>query len=45
MIQLPETAKFLDGWYWFLGDERNGPFETEDAALNDFVDSHDAPEE
>lgn len=39
------TFTLHDGWYWSTDDEYRGPFETEDDALNDFVDSHEAPEE
>lgn len=42
---MPEYAHFADGYHWFFGEEHNGPFETQDGAANDFVDSHDAPEE
>jgi len=30
-----------DGWYWATDDEFNGPFTTENDALNYFVDSHE----
>jgi hypothetical protein len=34
-----------DGWYWADETESRGPFQTEDEAANDYVDSHIAPED
>lgn len=39
-VNLPEVAHFLDGYHWFWEGEHGGPFESVDATMNDFVDSH-----
>ena len=45
MNQIPKTCLLLDGWYWDTDLESDGPFATEDGALNDYVDSHPCEEE
>ena len=41
MNLIPKTYQMSDGWYW----ESNGPFASEDMALNDYVDGHECEEE
>lgn len=45
MNQIPKTFTLIDGWYWLDGITTNGPFVSEDEALNDYVDSHECEEE
>ena len=45
MNAIPKTYELTDGWYWETIDESNGPFASEDMALNDYVDGHEAEEE
>jgi hypothetical protein len=40
-----DTFHLIDGWYWITDNDQLGPFGSEDEAINDFVDSHAAPEE
>lgn len=41
---IPKTYQLPDGWYWETIDESNGPFASEDEALNDYVDGHPCEE-
>ena len=41
MNLIPKTYQLPEGWYW----ESNGPFASEDEALNDYVDRHECEEE
>jgi hypothetical protein len=43
--QIPKTYQLADGWYWEIFDESNGPFQTEDEAINNYVDNHECEEE
>ena len=42
---IPKTYELTDGWYWETTNESNGPFASEDAALNDYVDRYEVEEE
>ena len=42
---IPKTYQLPAGWYWETYDESKGPFQTEDGALNDYVDGHECEEE
>jgi len=41
----PTTYQLPEGWYWDTDLESDGPFATEDGALNDYVDGHECEEE
>lgn len=45
MNQILEVLQKPDGFWWQTPTESNGPFPSEDEALNDYVDSHPCEEE
>jgi hypothetical protein len=42
---IPSTYQKPDGWYWETQTDADGPFSSEDDALNDYVDRHECEEE
>jgi len=45
MNLIPKTYQLPEGWYWDIDSESEGPFASEDEALNHYVDSHECEEE
>lgn len=45
MNQIPEILQKPDGFWWATQTDSNGPFPSEDEALNDYVDGHECVEE
>ncbi|GEM_PF-5689015 len=45
LLSATKIFSLKDGWYWATGTEYRGPFQSEDAAWNDFVDNHPIEEE
>jgi hypothetical protein len=42
---IPEIVQYQDGFWWATQTDSNGPFASEDEALNDYVDRHECEEE
>jgi hypothetical protein len=45
MNQFPTITPKPDGFWWQTPKDSNGPFPSEDEALNDYVDGHPCEEE
>lgn len=41
---IPEIVQYQDGFWWQTPTDSNGPFSSEDEALNDYVDNHECEE-
>ena len=45
MATLPTIYRLEEGYFWKLFEKPHGPFESFDAALNNYVDTYEAPED